>query len=77
MLYTVFLAEYWDGDKKQWKNSYRFYQGDLTRTDILKDRRFKEVPKKRKQIKLLGLKEIDEFPITFPLIINNIKYNML
>jgi len=48
-----------------------FYHGDLSNVDILTDERFKEVKGKRKNCVFLGIKRNIEFPINYPLILDN------
>lgn len=67
-LWSVFLAEHFieKNKTKIWVKSHQFYYGDLSKTRLDNDWRFKEVSKKRKQAIFLGLVHT-EFPIKYPI----------
>lgn len=51
-------ANIWD-----WVTELNFYAGDLSDADFAKDDRFKEVPKRRKQVEFLGIVNNFTFPM--------------
>ena len=71
-IYSVFLAEHFVEKDKYFKKSYQFYYGDLSKTILENDWRFKEVLNKRKEAVFMGLANT-AFPINFPLKLENDK----
>lgn len=67
-LHSVFLTEHLvKKDKiKIWVKSHSFYLGNLSKTKLNDDWRFKEVKGKRKEAIFLGLVHTD-FPVKYPL----------
>lgn len=73
--YSVFIDERYDVEKKQWNTSLFFMYGkhDLfSQIDFDTDWRFCEVTGKRKKSKLIGDCNT-EFPIVYPLVLNDAK----
>lgn len=50
-LWSEFERELFDGFV--WKTEIVYYKGDLSKVDLKNDWRFKEVPKRRKEMKFL------------------------
>lgn len=67
-LWSVFLLEHLiDKDKKKvWIKSYQFYYGNLEKTQLDNDERFKAIKNKRKEAIFLGLVKTD-FPVKYPI----------
>ena len=74
-MFTITENEFYLYDSKtktgKWVKQYQFWNGDLTKVDFTTDWRFKEVDKKRKLVKLMGTKENIDFPVVFPLTLDN------
>ena len=54
-----------------WIKSLQIYYVDLSAIDFISDDRFCKIKNKRSQGKLLGLLNEINFPIVFPLVLNN------
>lgn len=69
-IWTAFKVVKYKEKKKEWIDEYFFIYGDITNNFDVKDWRFCEVKNKRKQVTLLG-KGIVNFPVVFPLVLDN------
>jgi len=70
--HLYFIGKDTDGKSiNKWKKQIVFYFGYLTNVEILSDWRFCEVKEKRKQAICKGIKTNPEFPIVYPLILDD------
>lgn len=68
MIYTIYRYKSFvvtEDKKKFWDDHYVFYEGE--RDWDKNDWRICEVPNKRKDISLIGMADINSFPVSYPL----------
>lgn len=59
MVWTAFQIDYYDPEKKIWETCVNYYMGDLSEIDVNTDWRTHDVPNKRKNAKMLGVKDYE------------------
>ena len=71
-LYTIFEVSYFAMQllEKVWVTELRFYQNDISNTDLKTHQDFKCIKGERNEAILLGTASLT-FPITYPLILDN------
>lgn len=73
---SIILSEYKIGE--DWILEYQFYYVDLKQVNLSEDIRFKEINGKRKKSILIGVVDDLEFPVKYPIKLEdgNIIYNL-